>query len=533
MPRFRGPEWAWLLAVGVFAVAVNALVVTLNPPVPRIHDEFSYLLSADTFRSGRLTNPTHAHWPHFETMHVIHQPSYASKYPPGRGLLLAGGWLAIGTPLAGVCFATGLATVACVWMLRAWMPLRWAMIGGLLVALHTGVQLQWGASYWGGGLAMAAGATAIGASARLAAARLAAARQLLLSSTLLGVAAVALAVTRPFEGVLLLAGSSLVVGVSWLRGEGTPWGKIATRVLPPLGVIGAFGIAGLLAYNHAVTGEMLRMPYQVHESEYGATPLFLWQTPDTGHTYRHQPLARYHLAASMWWYDHQQSLSDLVTMKAWLTKCSLEFFLATPVALALLATGWVRRQTLWPWLGVGLVVWAVSCGAVWMFPHYLAPAAPLLLLALVAGLRSLRTIERRLPSGRRWITPSLLVLHAVVFAFAAIDYAKRPRSSWAHARAAFAQKLQQTPGDDLVFVHYADDHNVHDEWVYNRADIDNAPIVWAREISESADDRLRNYFADRNAWTVYADEQPIRIEPRNATPPAIANAAASTPLAGG
>ena len=94
--------WSIVL-VSVFAlVGCATMGFLLGIAQPQIGDEYSYLLAADTFAHGRLTNPTQPMWVHFETLQVIHQPSYMSKYMPAQGVVLMLGKIFGGHPIVGV-----------------------------------------------------------------------------------------------------------------------------------------------------------------------------------------------------------------------------------------------------------------------------------------------------------------------------------------------------------------------------------------------------------------------------------------------
>jgi hypothetical protein len=86
------------------------------------------------------------------------------------------------------------------------------------------------------------------------------------------------------------------------------------------------------------------------------------------------------------------------------------------------------------------------------------------------------------------------------------------------SRVAIVEQLLATPEKHLIIVRYSDDHNIHDEWVYNGADIDGSKIIWARELDEDQNAKLIEYFKGRHIWLVEPDVDNTEIKPYTPRP---------------
>lgn len=503
-----------VLTVGLVSLVLSVVLgLTIRITPPHTHDEFGYLLIADTLSNGRVTNPTHPHWQHFESVHILQQPTYTSKYPPAQGLALAIGETLTGIPLVGVWVTLALASATVCWMLLAWTKPRWALVGGLMIALHPQM-IVWGQNYWGGAVALAGGAIVLGAFRRIL--RGPTTRDALWLS--LGMAI--LANSRPYEGFVFSALICTTLFFWMIKRGGPNWHISVFRIGIPL--VGAMLLlaAQIGYYNYRVTGSALRMPYVVCEETYGIAPLFIFQNPKPEPQYRHAELRSLQEDYMRYYRSQRESVGALIKA-TWakihtiLESCMWSRLLAIP----LLAAPWAIRRDRWLKLAIpgGVFFTGATLLGTWVSPHYATPAASVFIVLVVASMRRLKVWNL---GGRRiglFLVRGTLCLCALSSLQPILRFIHLDENQWALQRSRILHQLESEPGQQLAFVHYHPDHNPHREWVYNAANIDGAKVVLARIMSPEQNAKLREYFAGRRLWVIEADAQPATLTPLEST----------------
>ena len=517
-----------IFVVAVLALAIRAALLPVLPiPEPGIHDDFGYLLMGDTFAHGRVANPTHPMWIHFESIHINQRPTYGAMFYPAQGLVLALGQVIGRHPFVGVWLCAGAMCAAICWMLQGWLPPGWALLGGLLAVMRLATFTYWANSYSGGALAAIGGALVLGALPRIKR------RCRLREAALLGLGLALLANTRPYESLFF----GIPVGVAalaWVLGKRhPPWRELIPRIVLPTGLLLAATVAGMAYFFWRVTGSPFRTPFQVNLDTYIAVPYFSWQPLNLKHVYHHLVLEQFYLHDwPMGFYYHARRAPFVVLT----TKVSIlyRFFLGPVLALPLVVMLAINPWQFFRKLITGKTGFLVAvCGAtfiglalpIYFLPHYAAPLTAAIYALVLQAMRYLRLWRwrgKRAGLGLVRAIPAICVLLFLLRAVAPQLHIPTP-VGWMHTwdsehfqnldRAKALAHLEALPGDQLVIVRYNQYHSSNNEWVYNRADIDTAKTVWARDMGDSGNAELIRYFPQRRAWIAEPDLAPPRLSP--------------------
>lgn len=521
LARHRTPS---IIIVGVLALAIRAALLPLIPiPSPVVHDEFSYLLQADTFASGRLTNPTPPLWVHFESFHINMWPTYQSMYPPGQGAMLALGQALFGHPWWGVWLSVGIMCGALVWMLQGWVPEEWALLAGLFCVLRYATFSYWINSYWGGAVAAIGGALLMGALVRLTR------RPKPRYGLILALGLAILANTRPYEGFVFAVPAMIYLLAWFIRKRMWSAQFLRAVAVPALAVLFAAG-AFALYYNWRSTGNPLLMPYAVNARTYHISRPFLWQTA--------QPIPQYHHMVMRTFYCFHELPEYLKSRHLWgleeMTGQKLQIYYAAfvwPLFPLMFVALWEMmkspKQRLFaltvPLMLVGLLVesWPPHS-------HYASPALCVTIAIAIYGLRRLRLWNPRgAPVGRMGVRAIVLVmgiwmlltLGEKIFNPFLLQINERNLQVQMLDRDRLAAELNQLPGQHLVIVHNRRSHTGSEDWIYNKSDIDRAKIVWARDMGPEKNQELLHYFADRQVWLVDQNDGIMRLHAYNQPSP--------------
>jgi hypothetical protein len=512
--------------VGFAAFFLRLAILPLFPiPVPFITDEFSFLLAADTFASGRLTNPTPGMWVNLESIHVTMKPTYMSMYFPAQGLVLAAGKVLTGHPWCGILVVTALMCAAVCWMLQAWLPPSWALLGGLLVVVRLGLFSYWINTYSGAGSIVAlGGALVLGALPRFIK------HNRFRDALLMAIGVALLGIARPYDGLLLCLPVAVYLGRWIFGGKNRPSpALLLRRTALPLALIMTAG-AWMAYYDYRVFGNPLTLPYTVNRSQYAMAPYFIWQSKRPEPNYQHKLIREFYYQDELNNFNKIQNREGFIPETLLKVARAFVFYAGISLFIPLIMVRRVFLDRRLRFLILCLpVLIAGQLIEVFLLPHYLAAYTAAF---YAIGLQAMRHLRLWKPGGqavgltlqRSVVTICVLMAALRVVAeplhFALPLWPTTEAAEWfgfssfsGIERAKTEAALKQMPGKQLAIVRYAPNHNPQVEWVYNAADLDNAKIVWAWDMDNAANQSLIDHYKDRTVWLVEPDATPAKVTP--------------------
>ncbi|MGI4831614.1 MAG: hypothetical protein ACRYFU_26040 [Janthinobacterium lividum] len=507
-------------AIFTIAVVWRLVLLPLQPvPRPLFHDEFSYLLGADTFMHARLTNPTPPVPLALETIHANMWPTYQSMYMPGPALLLALGQR-LGSPWIAVLLATALFPAVLYWAFSAWVPRSFALVASGIALGITGSMNWWFDNYFCLALSCLGTTLVLGSLPRIS--RSPVQQPGWTATWPLSLGLIFLLLTRPYEGFCIVFPCILVL-VWYLRRMG--WPRVLNMAAFPSATL-SLTVCWLLYCNWRGTGHALLFPYMLNFRLYHITGPFLFSAKHPIPSYNNGMLRRFYPFAELPQFDFMRAHPLLFLAKKisiYYASVLLGFGLLAVTGLVYLARHASQRLFMAPLLAFAGFAFNVLLMAWAPFPQYAAPAAPLLYLLAIFGIFWLAQGQSPFPGGRKLVHG--LVLAELMLGLSCFGYrisAGRdfPEPQYVSKdRARVADEVSGHPGKQLCLVRYTATHDGWQEWIFNGADPENARLVWARSLNPKTDQQVIAAYPGRQVWLVTPDVANSLLQPYSPTTP--------------
>ncbi len=316
-------------------------------------------------------------------------------------------------------------------------------------------------------------------------------------ASLAGLGVFLLIVNRPFEGMFFCLPFALLLAVQLVSLiTATAWTDALRLAMPPL----VFAIAGLgltLADNQANTGDPLVAPYQLNRIQHAHAPTFItsdYNVPTNPDVPPHAARA-YDFELGE---DLDRSLERQARKFAVKLRRAFLFYLG-PILLVPFVfglPGLLRRPVAF---AAGVSTWVGMAFIFFTWPYYVVPVIGVVLLSIALGFGQMRRVAWR---GRQvGVALSRLLVVALIVSMV-VEIGHNATRKPEIYRSTIEARLEQIPGRDLVIVRPAPDDSPLVQWVYNRADIDAASIVWVNDLGSAENRRLLEHFSDRKVWTL-------------------------------
>jgi hypothetical protein len=469
-------------------------------PTPIYHDEASYVFQAMTFASGNIVNPPPPLAEFFEQFHVIVNPVFASKYPPGNGLALTpGAWL--GIPAIGPVVLAGLAAGLLV-SLAARMSTPAVALLTWLIWLTAQRTLSIRASYFSenvSGTMWLAGWWAV-------LKWQASGRQLWL--LLAGAAIALMTLTRPLTG--LAYSLPLIATVLFIAQRQRLLHQLAPAAVLIL-IVGAIGPM----YNQAVTNDWKATPWMAYAHSYSpferlgfgfdeSPPSRILPDEMLRYNKSFEPIFRSHTLTNLPRIAVSRIRGIVADMfEGW------RLLLLPAVAIACTAA------TVELTIGIACTLCLFLCYL--SYAHYpTAPyyveAEPLLAFLAASGLRltvnSIGGLRATLNVVvRRWFVGALTVTLGIYLVITVNEARNQRRSIMQPLRSFFERGAELNGERRIVFIRHRTGHNVHLNLIRNHPDLARTSLWYVRDRGPD-NSRLLRMFPDRIGY-LYSQEADI------------------------